>query len=254
MRHLGFIIVVSLIFLTCSNEDDQVNNNIISPEEYFSHVEDLTYPDELNIYAGYEDPIVFPFYNNNYPSHIISAINYLREDMGTYMDKLKPKQWWQSIDSLVIDENSATMLNSNVYIYEQSYSYNTFFTKYFQFTQNDDNQYFWLATKSNNLLNDTYDSFQINEFAWQNSLKTTGGIDRYYDPLIWRHSSDSLVVEIQSFNNSRKLSLSIRDKSGSLIRNYNDSIYIYRWNSIGKGSYLVKHSQTGLSLNPEEFW
>ena len=119
--------------------------------------------------------------------------------MGTYMDKLKPKQWWQSIDSLVIDENSATMLNSNVYIYEQSYSYNTFFTKYFQFTQNDDNQYFWLATESNNLLNDTYDSFQINEFAWQNSLKTTGGIDRYYDPLIWRHSSDSLVVEIQSF-------------------------------------------------------
>lgn len=254
MRHLGFIIIVTLIFLACSSEDDQVDNNIISPEEYFSHVEDLTYPEELNGYAGYEGPIVFPYFNNNYPAHIITAINYLREDMGSYMDKLKPKQWWEPIDSIVIDSYGATLLNSYIFISEKNFYYNHLYTNYYQFTQTNENQYYWIATEVDNLEDDSYDNFQINEFAWQNSLKTSGGIERYYDPLNWIYTSDSLIVNIQSFNNSRKLSLSLHDHSGSLIRNYNDSTYIYKWNGVGNGSYLAKHSETGLSLNPEEFW
>jgi hypothetical protein len=174
--------------------------------------------------------------------------------MGTYMDKLKPKEWWRQLDSIPITDYDASTLNTSTYISDEYYHYNTIHTTYRQFTQTNGNQYYWIASERNNLEEDMYDVFQINEFAWQNIEKTEGGIERYYDPLDWKYRSDSLIVEIQSFNTSKKLSLSLSDYAGSLVQYDNDSIYIYKWNGIGKGSYLVKHAVTGLSINQEVFW
>jgi hypothetical protein len=65
LNNQSFKLVMVLLFfnfISCSPREDLNNDPILTnPIEYFSHVEDITYPEELESYAGYENPIFFHF-------------------------------------------------------------------------------------------------------------------------------------------------------------------------------------------------
>lgn len=256
MRHLAKALVI-ITLMSCSTEEEVfMDTNLSNSIEYFSHVEDLTYPSELESYAELNNlPPWATFNSGNHPAYIIISINYLKEDMGSLMEDLKPKDWWQPLDSIPINDYGPSAIINLAYIVDRFYYSNTYmWTDYFQFTQTDENQYFLTGIEYGNPEENINEIVGV-ESAWQNINKTVGGIDRYYDPINWRYTSDSLIIDQQSFGPLRqKLNLSLADYSGTLIREENDSTYIYKWNGNGNGSFLVKHSETGLSLNPEEYW
>lgn len=123
-----------------------------------------------------------------------------------------------------------------------------------QITQNQNREYFISLYRETNF-DYNRKSVTTSETAWQNFEKSEGAVEDIDEPIYWRRSSDSIHFEIEYLFHFLKLDMSLKDKSGKLqLFENNDSIYIYKWNELGKGSYLVKHKTTGESKNSEFFW
>lgn len=249
MKSLGFFFILTLVLGSCTQQHEVEPD--IYEYEYFGHLNELSYPDELKTYSEYHSHN--PFHSSgNPPRNIISFINRMKEYLGNHMEKLRPKAWWTPIDTVLVNSYGAELSNSQMYHTSSTVGW-SFIENYMQITDYNDVEYFLSIHQRVDV--NTNAPPTVFETSWQNKEKTQGKIERVYDPIVWKYTIDSLQIDNNGRYSKWRLRLKTSDYSGTITRyGWNDSIYRYTWRGDGKGSYSVTHKTNGQSINPDYQW
>lgn len=253
MRTLLLLIFASAL-LSCSEEIIYIDDPIVSKVDiYFDKAQYLKYPKGLKDYIE-DNPKLYVYPHINYskitaPQAIVSIINRKKAFMGEYQEKFIVKEWWTNHDRILVTDYNANLSNTVVFNTNEINS-SSVSNNYLQLTKNDTITYY-LPVRESKTISNYY--LSVSEVVWQSHDKYEGEINSYYDKVYWKSTSDSIIIQEKNYRKT-VLSISRKDKSGTIKMQFRDTLQVFTWDSLGHGTYYTKHLETGKSNKAKLTW